>query len=226
MRNGLETNTVKLVPTYEGKYKRPPNTYSRRHVAALLNVSQSYVFRTVDGHGITPKHEGPRVYYDRAEVDAYVKTFNRRRALTRPRKTSVSERRERGELAAKAFVLFAQGKTMAEIVIATEGDPATVRELWQEYNTSFEEGLAKKRRAEREELQRRELAQLERQRKREEHFASVRGIPAPSVVPTVRREARFVPVRPTISNAPVSDAGASAPPRSRGPDSEGVGDPL
>lgn len=115
---------------------------SRRHVAALLGVSQAYVCLYLDGKHLHPERIAGRVWYEDREVRALKASGGvaRRRRRASTRRLSRIERREAGETAARVFSLLTLGKSLQAIVIETRTDPETVRRLWREWRTSFADG--------------------------------------------------------------------------------------
>lgn len=117
---------------------------TRREVARRLGVTIGYVCSTLDKKFLHPaKDEAGHVTYDETDVEQALLSWRRVRAPKRARADySITERIERGRLAAAVFECIERGMDRAAIVIATKGDPQWVNEFWDDYHTSPEERRA------------------------------------------------------------------------------------
>lgn len=153
--------------------------YSRKQASLLLGVTQSHLHQSIDGKHLHPERENGRVWYAKKDVDAFVLTYKRKHAPKSAKKLSLRERRERGVLASKVFKLLAGGADFRQCVIETAADPALVRELWHEYNTSFEKAEADKRAEAERVKQEKEIARQRREDAKREYLR-MKLSPAPA----------------------------------------------
>jgi hypothetical protein len=110
------------VPT-NGARAQKPKILTRAIVARMLSCSIAMVrwFEDHDRlHPIIDSHKVRR--FDRDEVEA----------LCRERRRTSSQT-SFGALAAEVFRLFAEGRSLPEVVIETRQEPDVIRTLWQEY---------------------------------------------------------------------------------------------
>lgn len=108
-----------------GALRKPRIT--RTEAAKVLGMSYANV-RKLQSKGVL--HSDPDRYgvhrFDRREVEE----------LARKRGLQI---KPSGELAARVFAMLEQRKRFAEIVIDTQQDPETIRDLWRQYRAGFEE---------------------------------------------------------------------------------------
>ncbi|HEU5316783.1 MAG TPA: hypothetical protein VFX49_11780 [Chloroflexota bacterium] len=137
---------------------------SRRDVAKRLGRHISSV-RNYERDGSLPfiRRDG-RVLFEPAAVDALAAKLGAPQPERRRRRTSPTMR-VRGELAAKVFSLIRSGMSLPEIVIAAKLPPETVRELWREYRTPFEQGERERLERESEEVAARVVREMQREQR-------------------------------------------------------------
>jgi hypothetical protein len=124
---------------------------TRTQVAERLGVSVSKV-RTMEGHALHPKKVDGVNLFDTAEVEAVAKSQGKRPTST------MTE----GQIAAAVFDLIDHGKELREIVIALEQPPALVRALYDEWMDDFNDGRARRTKAEQDEKAEREQREHDR----------------------------------------------------------------
>jgi hypothetical protein len=173
-------------------------------VARMLGISRTRVAKLTDEGQLRRVPGAPgQALYDRREVEAFRETYRPRRII-RGRAERASPDIS-GETCAQAFELFAEGRSLREIVIALRIAPRTARELYAEYQVSFEQHQqderARETRAANRELQRnldRERAQDLAHRRRLE-LANIQARAAAASAPvdpaSARRRTDFRPLR-------------------------------
>lgn len=119
-----------------------------------------------------PRRERPghhsRVWYNPDEVLALSKSWRSQRDRSERVDSKIVERNVRGRVAAKVFPLFKQGMTLEQIVVATETDPLLIRQLWEEWQLTFEEGRRLAERKKQREQERDDQRRFERRSDMEE----------------------------------------------------------
>jgi len=86
------------------------------------------------------------VWFESDEVARLAKSWTPQRRRPPRIDSRLVERNIRGKIAAQVFKLLSSGASLVQIVIATEADPLIVRELEEEYRTSFDTRRADRKR--------------------------------------------------------------------------------
>ncbi len=111
-----------------GNHPRRPPSLTRSQVAARLGVGLTTVRRLEKTRRLHPKR-GKRGFLFRVEdVDRLRATY--------PRHMRPIQEATPGEIAARAFELFEQGKGLRDVVISLRQSPEAVRELYRQYALS------------------------------------------------------------------------------------------
>jgi hypothetical protein len=93
---------------------------TRKQVADRLGVAETSV-RRLEGTYLRPIRQGRFVFFDEAEVERYAAESGGHR------------RHDSGEVAARAFELFREGKDFRDVVIELRQSPERIRQLLREY---------------------------------------------------------------------------------------------
>jgi hypothetical protein len=96
---------------------------TRKQVADRLGVAETSV-RRLEGTYLHTIRHGRFVFFDQAEVEHYAAEGGRR------------QRHDSGEVAARAFELFREGKDFRDVVIELRQTPEKIRQLLREYALS------------------------------------------------------------------------------------------
>jgi len=93
---------------------------TRKQVADRLGVAETSV-RRLEGAHLHPIRHGRLVFFDQAEVEQYAAEGSGRRG------------HDSGDVAARAFELFREGKDFRDVVIELRQTPEKIRHLLREY---------------------------------------------------------------------------------------------
>lgn len=185
-------------------------------IARRLGVSIATVRRYEAAGHLHPirGEDGWAVYFEGDEVDALAEhialIYGKKKR--RPLATSQPDGRLSGRSAARIFALHKAGKTFAEIVIATQCAPDTVRAAIHEFEMGYDGAQKEKERR---------LAELEverHQRETDRYYADLVGKRKSPKLPSshVRAVPTAVPTAPTLL-APVATSAPETPPPSPSP---------
>lgn len=114
-------------------------------VARLLGVHRSRVEQMAKKGILTPHlgKDGWRVYFDADEVERFAERYKPQQGSKTRRKPGLAKESIcSAKLAARIFALLEDGADIARVVREAPTTPIIARQMWEEFRTSFEEGVA------------------------------------------------------------------------------------
>jgi excisionase family DNA binding protein len=116
---------------------------TREHAAEWLGVSIGTVQKLEREGKIRTRKEGKRVYLRAEDVQRARLEWKPQRAR-RVIRNQATVNLVRGQAAVACYPCFDQGMSINDVVLRTGVDPVLVRQLYEEWGVSFEEGRARR----------------------------------------------------------------------------------
>lgn len=116
---------------------------SRRQICYRLGCSVAQVQRWEAQGKLVGRRERPegfsRVWFPIEQVQKIQKEWVPRRTRPEAQHLNMANTNARGKLAARAFRMFTQSRSLVDVVSELEIDPILAEQFWREYQLSFEQ---------------------------------------------------------------------------------------